>query len=74
MDRVYVKKTQQQYHKNSTPMEPTRIKEKRHVQEHMEKSSGAGNGGGTSHMEHDGEWRQQLKIACNGGNSLVADA
>ena len=43
------KETHQQYHKNSPPVEPTRTKEKRQVQEHMEKS-GAGDEGGTSHM------------------------
>jgi len=41
MDRAYVKKTQQQYHKKSPPMEATRTKEKRQPQQHMEKRSGA---------------------------------
>jgi len=40
MDRAYVKKTQQQYHKKS-PVEPTRTKGKRQAQEHMEKRRGA---------------------------------
>jgi len=52
MDRAYVKKIQQQYHKKSPPMEPTRTKKKRQAQEHM---SGAGDEGGTSHMGHNGD-------------------
>ena len=39
MDRAYVKKIQQQYHKKSPPMEPTRTKKKRQAQEHMEEWS-----------------------------------
>jgi len=54
IDRAYVKKTQQQYHKKSPPVEPTRTKEKRQVQEHVKKRSGAGDEGGTSHMGHIG--------------------
>jgi len=49
MDRAYITKTQQLYHKKSPPMESTRTKEKRQVQEHMEKS-GAGDKRGTHHM------------------------
>jgi len=55
MDGAYVKKTQQQYHKKSPPVEPARTKEKRQAQEHMEKGSGAGDEGGTSHMGHSGD-------------------
>jgi len=36
-------------------MEPTRTKEKRQAQEHMEKSSGAGDEGGTSQIKHNGD-------------------
>jgi len=35
MDRAYIKKTQQQYHKKSPQTEPTKTKEKRQAQEHM---------------------------------------
>ena len=55
IDRAYIKKTQQQYHKKSPPMETTRTKEKRHSPEHMEKRSEAGDEGGTSHMGHNGD-------------------
>jgi len=50
-----IKKTQQQYHKKSRPMETTRTKKKSQAQEHMEKRSGAGDEGGTSHMGHNGD-------------------
>jgi len=36
-------------------MEPTRTKENRQAQERMEKWSGAGDEGGTSHMGHNGD-------------------
>jgi len=39
MDKTYVKKTQQQYHNKSSPMESTRTKEKRQAQAHMEEGS-----------------------------------
>jgi len=88
MDRTYIKKTQQQYHKKSPPMQPTSIKEKRQVQEHMEKRSGAGDEGGTSHMGHSGDnslrpctmeatrsisrWSPMLHYRSNNGISQVS--
>jgi len=44
MEKAYVKKTQQQYHKKSPPI---RTKEKRSAQEHTEKRSEAGDEGST---------------------------
>jgi len=38
-------------------MEPIRTKEKRQIQEHMKKWSGAGDEGGTS-LSHAAQWRQ----------------
>jgi len=54
-DRAYVKKTHQQYREKSRPVESTRTKEKRQAQENMEKGSGAGDEGGTSHMGRNGD-------------------
>ena len=53
MDRAYVKKTQQQYHEKSPPMESIRTKEKRQAREHMEKGSGAGYEEGRYRMRHN---------------------
>ena len=66
VDRAYVKQTQQQYHKNSLLMEPTRIKEKRQAQEDMEKSSGAGDD--EAHHIASGTIKT---TACDGGNSVA---
>ena len=41
---------------------------------HMEKRSGAGDEGGTSHMGRDGDSSSRPRSGGNGGNSLVVCA
>jgi len=58
----------------SPSIEPTRTKEKRQAQEYMEKRSGAGDEGGTSHMGHNGDNNLNAGNHLNAGNSLATYA